>query len=92
MLISQESLRERAQAIRPMYKNSLLALTGTPTTRSSNLEIVHIEIRLDSEGTEIVLWDDILCAFKDAINIRRGIKVLPFLKDKDFKKYVVLFF
>lgn len=73
-----------------MYKNNPFPLTGAPTTQSSNLEIVHVEIRLDSDGTEIVLWDDILSAFKDAINIRRGIKVLPFLKDKGFKKYVLV--
>lgn len=91
MLITQKGLQERVQAIRPIYKNSSSASTAAvPTTPPSNLEIIQIEIRLDSDGKDIVLWDDILSAFKDAVNIRRGVKVLPFLKDKEFRKYAVL--
>ncbi|KAK3820526.1 MAG: hypothetical protein JOS17DRAFT_755866 [Linnemannia elongata] len=86
MLITKKGTQERVQAIRPIYKNKPSATTTVvPTTPPSNLEIVQIEIRVDSDGIDIVLWDDILSAFKDAVNIRRGVKVLPFLKDKEFR-------
>ncbi|KAG9065875.1 hypothetical protein KI688_002172 [Linnemannia hyalina] len=86
MLITQNGPQERVQAIRPIYKISPSASTSAvSTTPPSNLEIVQIEVRLDSDGKDIILWDDILSAFKDAVNIRRGVKVLPFLKDKEFK-------
>ncbi|KAK5799071.1 hypothetical protein F5H01DRAFT_384784 [Linnemannia elongata] len=86
MLITQKGPQERVQAIRPIYKNTPSTFTAAvPTTPPSNLEIVQIEIRLDSDGKDIVLWDDILSAFKNAVNIRRGVKVLPFLKDNEFR-------
>ncbi|KAF9340441.1 hypothetical protein BGZ91_002002 [Linnemannia elongata] len=86
MLITQKRPQERVQAIRPIYKNTPSTSTAAvPTTPPSNLEIVQIEIRLDSDGKDIVLWDDILSAFKNAVNIRRGVKVLPFLKDNEFR-------
>lgn len=78
--------QERLQPIRPIYK---LYPTTTPTT-PSNSEIVHIVVQLDSESKEIALWEDIVHAFKNAINVRHGTMILPFLKDKDLKKYLLL--
>ena len=38
-----------------------------------------------SLGKDIVLWDDIVTAFKYSLHIRNGARILPFLKGADFK-------
>ena len=76
--------KELLQAVRPIYK-SASSDTSTTTTTSADVEIVHVAIHKDSEGKQIVLWEDISIAFKDAVNIRHGTKILPFLRGGDFK-------
>jgi hypothetical protein len=52
-------------------------------------EIYHVDTHPDSETQkEIVLWDDILQAFKHAEQVRHKTRVVPFLKGKDFTMYV----
>ncbi|KAG0360702.1 hypothetical protein BGX24_005507 [Mortierella sp. AD032] len=85
----EDDVEERFQAVRPVYNQSnynsggSLTTTTTSTTSRSESDIVHIDIHLDTNGKEIVLWADILVAFKGADNARHNIRVLPFLKDEN---------
>lgn len=42
----------------------------------------------DTAGKEIVLWEDVLVVFPDALYLQDSTKVLPFLKGPNFKTYV----
>ncbi|KAF9898609.1 hypothetical protein EC991_010816, partial [Linnemannia zychae] len=67
------------QPVRLVDKN------GIPFTPSNTIHLVcHSD---PSSGRNIILWDDILAAFKvdDVIHVRSGTIVLPFLKGADFK-------
>ncbi|KAK3836722.1 MAG: hypothetical protein J3R72DRAFT_423854 [Linnemannia gamsii] len=68
------------QAVRRVYEN------GQPVTGSPS-DIVHLTCHPDdSIGRDILLWDDILAAFKDdVIHVRSGVRVLPFVKGANFK-------
>lgn len=68
----EEHIPERVQAVRPIHPNS------------SKSEIVHFDIHQDSTGKDIVLWSDILTAFKGAISVRNNTKAVLFLKDDQF--------
>jgi hypothetical protein len=68
------------QAVRPVHKNNL-----TPTISAA---IAYVVIHNDpSSGKNIILWDDVQQAFKDALHVRHGAIIIPFLKGADFKKY-----
>ena len=70
-----------AQAVRRVYENKSSA--SAPAVS----DIFHVACHPDvSSGKDIVLWDDILAAFKDVVHVRSGIMILPFLKGPDFKK------
>ncbi|KAG0375537.1 hypothetical protein BGX24_008962 [Mortierella sp. AD032] len=48
-------------------------------------EVIHVDTQFDPETQkEIVLWDDILLAFKNAELVRQKTKIVPFLKNNDF--------
>ncbi|KAG0370082.1 hypothetical protein BGX24_002151 [Mortierella sp. AD032] len=52
--------------------------------------VQYLVCQPDATGEYILLWDDVLNAFKeDVIHIRLGAVVLPFLKGPDFKKYIL---
>ncbi|KAF9141962.1 hypothetical protein BGX30_003717 [Mortierella sp. GBA39] len=69
---------EPLQTVRPVHKNNLFPTLHAP--------VAHIVINSDpSNGKKIILWEDILQAFKDASHPRHGTKILPFLKDSNFK-------
>ncbi|KAF9908257.1 hypothetical protein EC991_010097 [Linnemannia zychae] len=75
----------RVQAVRPHYNHTDSSnglFTVTSTASRSDTAVVHIDIQVDPSGKEIVLWDDILVAFKSAVNVRHNTRVLPFLKDE----------
>lgn len=80
--------QERTQVIRPVYTNNGRP-ASPPSPSSASPEIVHVDIHKDHSGKDIVLWEDVLVAFKDAVNIRNGLRIVPFLKDASFKTYVV---
>jgi hypothetical protein len=47
----------------------------------------HITTHHDtSSGTTIVLWNDVLRVFPDALYLQRGRRVIPFLKGADFEE------
>ncbi|KAK3824247.1 MAG: hypothetical protein J3R72DRAFT_479529, partial [Linnemannia gamsii] len=70
------------QAVRRIYENEQPASSTTPAG------VIYLVCQPDpSSGKDILLWDDVLDAFKDdVIHIRSGAVVLPFLKGSDFKK------
>ncbi|KAF9094388.1 hypothetical protein BGX23_002180 [Mortierella sp. AD031] len=78
MVAQDNELQERLQGLCPVFKS------GPPTSSTSQLEIVHVDIQLDPTGKEIVLWADILVAFKGAVNIQHKSRIVPFLKDTHF--------
>ncbi|KAF9087262.1 hypothetical protein BGX29_000914, partial [Mortierella sp. GBA35] len=74
----KDSPQEPVQAVRPVHKNNL-----NPTTPAA---VAHVAIHIDtSSGKSIVLWDDVLQAFKDALYVRHGTRILSFIKGTDFK-------
>ncbi|KAF9899716.1 hypothetical protein EC991_008423 [Linnemannia zychae] len=70
-----------AQAVRRAYEDEEV-IDNTTLGRT-----IYIATHSDaSSGRDIILWDDVLAAFKeDVIHIRTGALVLPFLKGPDFK-------
>ncbi|KAF9118190.1 hypothetical protein BGW39_001391 [Mortierella sp. 14UC] len=55
---------------------------------SATSDIIHLVCHPNpsSSGKEIILWDDIIAAFKeDVIHVRSGTIIQPFLKGPDFK-------
>ncbi|KAG0314859.1 hypothetical protein BGZ97_008879 [Linnemannia gamsii] len=78
-----EGLEGHLQALRSVYKRSSATLTSPPLELPES-EIVHVDIHQDPAGKDIVLWADILVAFKGADNVRHKTRVLPFLKDERF--------
>ncbi|KAF9079071.1 hypothetical protein BGX23_005135 [Mortierella sp. AD031] len=48
-------------------------------------ETVKIECQLDDDGREAILWEDTLLVFDNALHVRHGTKVPPFLKDLNFR-------
>lgn len=75
--------QERVQAIRSVYKTITPNTTASIATTES--EVVHVTVYLDPAGRDIVFWEDILFAFKDALNVRRGTHVLPLLRGSNYK-------
>ncbi|KAG0376457.1 hypothetical protein BGX24_007719 [Mortierella sp. AD032] len=69
------------QAVRRINEN------GEPPSEAATSEVIHVASYPDpSLGKDIVLWDDILAAFKaEVVHVRSGTFVLPFLKGPDFK-------
>ncbi|KAG0272572.1 hypothetical protein BGZ95_011680, partial [Linnemannia exigua] len=69
------------QAVRRVYENEQPASSTTPAS------IIYLVCHPDaSSGKVILLWEDVLAAFKeDVIHVRSGAIVLPFLKGTGFK-------
>ncbi|KAG0374139.1 hypothetical protein BGX24_010788, partial [Mortierella sp. AD032] len=83
-MTNQES-HLNVQAVRRVYENELPTncSTTTPAPPGTIYLVCHSD---DSSGKDILLWDDILAAFKDdVIHVRYGAVVLPFLKGPNFK-------
>ncbi|KAG0291968.1 hypothetical protein BGZ97_005735, partial [Linnemannia gamsii] len=77
---------DSVQAIRLITRNG--RLSTSISSSSSEADILYITCHPDpSLGKDIILWDDIVAAFKDPLHIRNGAKIIPFLKGADFKKY-----
>ncbi|KAK3836713.1 MAG: hypothetical protein J3R72DRAFT_423848 [Linnemannia gamsii] len=80
----QQKTPPHAQAVRRVYENET-PVPGTTTTTTSTT--FHIACHPDgASGKDIILWDDIVAAFKDVIHVRNGTLIVPFLKGPDFKK------
>ncbi|KAF9900300.1 hypothetical protein EC991_007642 [Linnemannia zychae] len=76
--MTQQETHSNVQAVRQVDE------TGHPSSTLSN--IIHLVCHSDSiAGRDILLWDDILAVFKNALYVRSGTVALPFLKGNDFK-------
>lgn len=85
MLQGEDTPQELVQALRSVGK-SLPLNSITPATRD---EIFHVEIQVDPKTQkEVVLWEDIVQAFENAVQVRHKSKVIPFLKGPNFITYV----
>ena len=86
----QDTQLRHLQPIRPAYTHT----TSPPplyADSSTSPDVVQVTIYQDpATGKEIVFWEDVLVAFKGALSIRQGARVLPFLRGSDFKMYAVL--
>ncbi|KAG0286335.1 hypothetical protein BGZ97_007471, partial [Linnemannia gamsii] len=78
---SDDDEQERGQPVRLVYSDQDPLSLPQPTKD----EIVIVEIHLDDEDKEIVLWGDILAPFDNVLHLRQGTRILPFLKDDDFR-------
>jgi hypothetical protein len=61
---------------------------GLPTSKSdTQSEIFYLACHDDAASEQIIiLWDDVLDAFKTVIHVRHGPRILPFLKGSDLRK------
>ena len=82
------------QAMRAVPKESVDSLPPSTSSFPSSPflspaargPIVHIDCYKDPDThKEFVLWEDILLAFKDAVHVRHGSRVVPFSKGTDFR-------
>jgi hypothetical protein len=71
------------QAVRGISEN------GSAASKAALADTIYLVCHPDpSSGKDILLWDDIVAAFKDdVVHVRSGAVVIPFLKGPDFKKY-----
>ena len=76
----QDEEQERVQVLRAVYNDDAYSVTEMPES-----ETVKIECQLDDDGREVILWEDILLVFDNILHVRHGTKVLPFLKDLNFR-------
>lgn len=77
----EDTSQKKVQALRSI--NKYPPPNSAPISPS---EIIHIETTFDPDTQkEVVLWDEILQAFDNAVQVRHKTKVIPFLKGKDLK-------
>ncbi|KAF9080432.1 hypothetical protein BGX23_002161, partial [Mortierella sp. AD031] len=77
-MLQTDNPTQRIQAIRPVSANNLSAPSS-----SLQANVCHVEYHLDASGEAIVLWDDIVLAFKHALYVQHAFNKLDFLKDAD---------
>jgi hypothetical protein len=80
-MLQRDNPQENVQALRSVDKS--IPPNSVPCVTPD--EIYHVDTHPDPDTQkEIVLWDDILQAFNNAVQVRHKTKVVPFLKGKDF--------
>ncbi|KAF9126803.1 hypothetical protein BGW39_006337 [Mortierella sp. 14UC] len=69
------------QAVRQVYENE------QPSNKATPAGTIYLVCHSDASSCkDIILWDDILAAFKeDVVHVRYGAVILPFLKGPDFR-------
>ncbi|KAF9148033.1 hypothetical protein BG015_010277 [Linnemannia schmuckeri] len=72
---------EYGQPVRIVYSDQDPRSLPQPTKDDT----VFIEIHMDDDDKEIVLWGDILAPFDNVLHLRQGTRILPFIKDLDFR-------
>ncbi|KAG0054659.1 hypothetical protein BGZ89_002599, partial [Linnemannia elongata] len=74
--------QEQLQAMRSVDIN--LAPNAVPPATPD--EIYHVDTQLDPDTQkEVVLWEDILQAFRNVVQVRNKTRIVPFLKGKDLR-------
>ncbi|KAG0209073.1 hypothetical protein BGX33_005859 [Mortierella sp. NVP41] len=82
-MTQEDEPQEQVQALRSIVKSTLTAIT---TSSPGKEDIVYVDYHRDPDTQKaILLWDDIIMAFNDALHVRHKAKVLPFLKGPDFR-------
>ncbi|KAF9294533.1 hypothetical protein BGZ88_003702 [Linnemannia elongata] len=77
-----QDVHTNVQAVRRICETEE-SVNATTTPTSTMYLVSHPD---PASGKDILLWDDILAAFKvDVVHVRSGAVVLPFLKGPDFK-------
>ena len=66
----------RLQDLRPVFLSSIPAPASTLRTTVSK-----VEYHVTASGEDIVLWNDIIFAFKHALHVERATERVAFLKD-----------
>jgi hypothetical protein len=80
MVLEDPTSDESTQVVRRVYENEDL------NTTASLSKVFRLECHFDDvSGKSIILWDDILAAFKGVVHVRVGERILPFLKGRNFK-------
>ncbi|KAF9930195.1 hypothetical protein FBU30_000795 [Linnemannia zychae] len=81
-------LEDITQALRPINKN----IRPNDIAPASSDEIIYVDCQIDPISKKfIVLWDDILQAFRDAEQVRYKARIIPFLKDASFNILTEIF-
>ncbi|KAF9120578.1 hypothetical protein BGW39_011258 [Mortierella sp. 14UC] len=74
--------QEHDQAVRVIIKTST-----HETSISAYSKVYRIACHRDASTLKVVLlWDDVVAAFKKAVHVRNGTKILPFLMGRDLRK------
>ncbi|KAF9545320.1 hypothetical protein EC957_011074 [Mortierella hygrophila] len=82
MLQGNVQPQELIQAIRSVEKH--IPPSSIPPPHPD--EIFYVECHPDPDTQkDVVLWDDILQAFENAVHVRHRAKIVPFLKGKDLR-------
>lgn len=84
-----QDTHNNVQAVRRIYETE-----QSPNATTTSTDTIYLVSHPDPvSGNDILLWDDILAAFKaDVVHVRSGSVVLPFLKGLAFKKWVFSLF
>ena len=79
MTQGDDTPEDKVQGLRAIVKSTM-----TPPT--SEEDIVYVDCQHDpATDKEVVLWDDVMLAFNDALHVRHKARILPFLKGADFR-------
>lgn len=78
-----QETHSRTQQVR-----SVDEIEGPANRRSrATSDIIHIACHPDvSLGNDVILWRDILAAFKDVVHVCHGATIVPFLKGPELQK------
>lgn len=75
------------QAIRSVARTHPPTTSTTPTNSD---HVFYVECHKDPViNKDVVLWDDILQAFEDALHVRHQAMIVPFVKGSDLRTYVL---
>lgn len=79
MTQADDTPEDKVQALRAIVKSTM----APPTTEE---DIVYVDCQHDpATDKEVILWDDVILAFNDALHVRHKARILPFLKGADFR-------
>ncbi|KAF9332726.1 hypothetical protein BGZ91_011583 [Linnemannia elongata] len=79
MTQADDTPEDKVQALRAIVKSTM----APPTAEE---DIVYVDCQHDpATDKEVILWDDVILAFNDALHVRHKARILPFLKGADFR-------
>ncbi|KAG0365196.1 hypothetical protein BGX24_004237 [Mortierella sp. AD032] len=81
MLHQDDDPEELIQAVRSVNKNS--PPSAVPPANADDIFYLNYHIDPDTKKP-FILWDDILQAFEDPLQVRHNARMLPFLKSPEF--------